>query len=176
MVGPRAYLLCGPSLAGKTTIAGQIAEALPVVVISSDEINAGRGLPFGGEGLPESAWAETLRIQVRRFHELVNAGRSVAIDDTLCYRWLRDRWRAEAAIAGVTTVLLQVAPSKEEILARHADLTFAKQRPVLSRERLLEHLSTFEWPAPEENAVPVDTQAQLQDSLRQESAAGHNTA
>lgn len=36
--------------------------ALDATVISVDEINAQRGLPFGGEGLPESLWAETLTV------------------------------------------------------------------------------------------------------------------
>jgi predicted kinase len=173
---PRAYLLCGPSLAGKTTVAGRITGAFSATLVSSDEINAERGLPFGGEGLPESVWAETLRIQVEHFHAEASRGRSVVVDDTLCYRWLRNRWREEAAKAQAAAILLLLSPSKAEILARHTALQSAGQRPVLSKERLLEHLLAFEWPAPEEHAILVNTQSGLEAWLREESAARHNTA
>jgi tRNA A37 N6-isopentenylltransferase MiaA len=58
---PHAFLLCGPSLAGKSTASERIAATLGAEIISADAINAKRGLPFGAEGLPESVWAETLR-------------------------------------------------------------------------------------------------------------------
>jgi tRNA A37 N6-isopentenylltransferase MiaA len=58
---PHAFLLCGPSLAGKSTACERIAATLGAEIISADAINAKRGLPFGAEGLPESVWAETLR-------------------------------------------------------------------------------------------------------------------
>ena len=104
-----------------------------------------------------------------------DAAVSVVIDDTLCYRWLRDRWREEAAKVNVAAVLLLLTLSKAEILARHADLQFAGRRPVLSKERLLAHLSAFEWPAPREGAIHVNTQSELEAWLREESATRHNT-
>jgi predicted kinase len=163
---PAVFLLCGPSLAGKSTVAEMIRRELSATVICADEINSERGLPFGGEGLPESAWAETLRIQVERFHEAMRLKHSVVIDDTLCYRWLRDRWRQEAAKAGVPAALLLLTPSKEDLLSRHQALGQSNRRPVLSMERFLEHLSAFEWPTPEEEAVLVKTPAQLQAWLK----------
>ena len=59
-----AHLLCGPSLAGKSSAAILIADATGSTVLSADTVNAERGLPFGAEGLPESVWAETLRIML----------------------------------------------------------------------------------------------------------------
>lgn len=166
-----AYLLCGPSLAGKSAVATRIAEALSTSVVSADEINAERGLPFGGEGLPESVWAETLRVQVQRFHEALARKRSVVIDDTLCYRWLRERWRQEAAKAGVKATLLLLAPSNQELLARHAALSRSGKRPVLSAERLQQHLATFELPTPDEEPVLMDTPARFESWLLQERGA-----
>ena len=153
-----AILLCGPSLAGKSTVAAQLVDRLGALTLSSDALNAERGLPFGGEGLPESVWAETLRLQVERFHLAVGAGRPVIVDDTLCYRWLRDRWRAEAAAAGVAATLLLLAPSRERLLARHASVV---DRPVLSLGRLVDHLDRFEWPSADEAAVDVTSPAAL---------------
>lgn len=152
---PVAYLLCGPSLAGKSTFAQRLAERTGAAVSSADGINVSRGLPFGAEGLPEAVWAETLRLQLAELGEWAAQGRSVVVDDTLCYRWLRDRFRHSATAAGMAHQLLLLAPSREELLARHAALLEDPRRPVLSRERLLAHLATFEWPGPDEGAVDL---------------------
>ena len=68
---------------------------LSTAVVSADVINEGRGLPFGGEGLPESVWADTLRLQIAELERCAAQGSSVILDDTLCYRWLRNRFREE---------------------------------------------------------------------------------
>lgn len=163
---PRVFLLCGPSLAGKSTLAERLARLAPAKVLSADAINAERGLPFGGEGLSESVWAETLRRQIERFHAEVVRGCSVVVDDTLCYRWLRDRWRSEAARAGVKHVLLLCRPTTEELLARHAVAARAARRPVLPIARLREHLATFEWPGPDEAAMPASATDDVATCLR----------
>ena len=149
---PRAFLLCGPSLSGKSTASRQIIEASTAVAISSDEINEQRGLPFGGEGLPESVWAETLQIQIYQFRAYCTQGQSVVIDDTLCYRWLRDRWQQEALAAKAEPILLVLSVSIQELLARYELLLASAERPVLSRPRFLKHVESFEWPSPEEGA------------------------
>lgn len=155
---PTLYMLCGPSLSGKSSAAKAIVEARGATLISADDINRERGLPFGGEGLPESVWARTLEIQIDRLRQHAAAGRSVVLDDTLCYRWLRERFRSEAHQLGLDTVLLLFAVTEQEILRRHAVLMHSNERPVLSIERLADHLSRFEWPSVDEN--PIDaTQA-----------------
>jgi predicted kinase len=156
---PRAYLLCGPSLAGKSTLARRLADTLGAVVVSADAINEERGLPFGGEGLPEAVWGETLERQLTLLDEHLRQGRSVILDDTLCYRWLRDRLRAAVTAAGGESVLLLLAPAREELLARHARLLGNAERPVLSKARLLEHLAAFEWPAAEEAPLEIGSEA-----------------
>jgi SAM-dependent methyltransferase/predicted kinase len=162
-----AYLLCGPSLAGKSTLADRIAERFGARIVSADEINARRGLPFGAEGLPESTWAETLEQHLAAMRAAGEAGASVVVDDTLCYRWLRDRFRREAQAVGLAPQLLLMRPSAEEILARHAALTRTRTRPVLSSARLTEHLSSFEWPTSDEQ--PIDLTA----AAAQEAWLGH---
>jgi predicted kinase len=157
----QAILLCGPSLAGKSTACARIASSSGAAIISADAINAVRGLPFGGEGLPESVWADTLRLQLEQMHEHAAAGRSVVVDDTLCYRWLRDRFRDGAASAGLQPVLLVLAPARETLLARRARLASNGDRPVLSAQRLLEHLNAFEWPTAKEAPVDISTSEQL---------------
>ena len=156
-----AILLCGPSLAGKSTVCERIAVELHAAVICADAINAERGLPFGAEGLPESVWAETLRLQLDQVREHARSGRSLVVDDTLCYRWLRDRFRAAAAAVGLVPRLLVLMPSRDELLARHALLSRNGGRPLLSLRRLIEHLDAFEWPTQDEAAVDISTPALL---------------
>jgi predicted kinase len=163
---PDAYLLCGPSLAGKSAACERIARVLGAAIVSADAINAQRGLPFGGEGLPEAVWAETLRLQLLQLRELGSRGRSVVVDDTLCYRWLRDRLRSEARAAGLQPHLLLLAPSREDLIARHAAASTAGGRPVLSRSRFLDHLASFEWPTEDEHPIDVSSPDSLVKWLR----------
>jgi len=154
-------LLCGPSLAGKSTLCERIASMLRAAVISADAINARRRLPFGAEGLPESVWAETLRMQLQQLQEHARARTAVVVDDTLCYRWLRDRWRAAAIAVGLQPELLLLKPAREELLSRHARLRATDERPVLALPRFVAHLDAFEWPTAEEAPVDVSTTARL---------------
>ena len=167
---PHAFLLCGPSLAGKSTACEHIAATLGAAIISADAINAKRGLPFGAEGLPESVWAETLRQLLLQLHEHARAARSVVIDDTLCYRWLRDRVRNEAMAADLRPVLLVLAPSRQTLLSRYAQLAESGQRQVLSMPRFVQHLESFEWPTPDEAAVDISTADQRDAWLRSQGA------
>jgi predicted kinase len=160
-VALHVFLLCGPSLAGKSTACERIVACAGAAEISADAINASRGLPFGAEGLPESVWAETLRVQLEQLREHADAGRSVVVDDTLCYRWLRDRFRAQAIAAGLKPELLLLKPAREDLLARHARLVETGTRPVLSLCHFVEHLDSFEWPTQDEAAIDVSARAQL---------------
>jgi len=156
-----AYLLCGPSLAGKSTVAEQIAGVTGAVVLSADTVNAARGLPFGAEGLPESVWAETLRILLDRVRMHARLGHSVVVDDTQCYRWLRDRYRSECIAGGLEPVLLLLSPPPHVLYERHARATASSSRPLLSLERLADHLARFEWPSEDERATDISSSQAL---------------
>lgn len=147
---PLALLLCGPSMAGKSTLAKQVRESIDAAIVCADDINAERGLPFGAEGLPESVWAETLRIQLERIGEHGANRRNVIVDDTLCYRWLRDRMRQTCIASGLKPLLLVLAPTPEAIRARRSQAQAEGVRPSLSAQRLDDHLRRFEWPAADE--------------------------
>lgn len=55
-----AHLLCGPSLAGKSAVADQIARVTGAIILSADAVNSERGLPFGAQGLPRSRCGQRL--------------------------------------------------------------------------------------------------------------------
>lgn len=158
---PVAHLLCGPSLAGKSTVAARIARATGAALLSADGVNAERGLPFGAEGLPESVWAESLRILLERLRGHARSGQSVVVDDTQCYRWLRDRYRAECVAGGLEAILLLVSVPQHVLYERHARLMSSGDRLVLSQARLADHLARFEWPSDDEHALDVSSERAL---------------
>jgi predicted kinase len=168
---PIVFLLCGPSLAGKSRLAALLARSFAASIICADDINARRGLPFGGEGLPESVWAETLQLQLEQLRVCAADGRHAIVDDTLCYRWLRDRFRQQAADCGMQQRLLLLRPDADELLRRHQRLSQSRERPVLRADRLADHLARFEWPAPDEGAVDLTEPAALQAWLAADRAA-----
>lgn len=167
----RVYLLCGPSLAGKTTVCAAMVERLGVAPISSDEINAERGLPFGGEGLPERVWAETLAEELRRLERLLAEERSIVVDDTNCYRWLRDRIREAAARHGYETMVVHLAAEASALRARRASLARSGDRPVLSAASFQRHLATFEPPGEDEPTVTLSTAEDVARWLGEEERA-----
>lgn len=151
----RLYLLCGPSLSGKSWLASRLSNHLGAVVVSFDELNRERGLPFGLEGLSEAEWAATLDAAVERTTRLMQARRAVIVDDTLCYRWLRDRFRRLAAAHGYEVVLLHLAVGRAQLFARRAEVLARNDRPILSQSGLEAHLAAFEKPADDEHPVRI---------------------
>ncbi len=113
-------LMCGPAFSGKAVVSKAIERQLGCVRVSLDEINSERGLPSGGEGLPPEAWEASSRGAVRRVRAALQAGRDVVLDDTCCFRFLRDRYRAVADDLGVPTLVLYLEVPVAELERRRA--------------------------------------------------------
>jgi len=146
------YVMCGLAFAGKTTVARALAGRLGAAVVSLDEINLERGLR-GGEGVPVEEWERTHRIALTRADELMRAGTEVVVDDTGCFRWLRDRYRAAAALRGFGTAVIFVATPHEEARRRMAANDPRTERPNVRAEILESLAATFEPPRAEESVV-----------------------
>jgi predicted kinase len=146
------YVMCGLAFAGKTTVARALAERLGAAVVSLDEINLERGLR-GGEGVPVEEWERTHRIALTRADKLMRIGTEAVVDDTGCFRWLRDRYRAAATARGFSTTVIFVATSLEEARRRLAANDPGTERPAVRVEILESLAATFEPPREEENVV-----------------------
>jgi predicted kinase len=146
------YVLCGMSFSGKSTLAAAIAQQTGAVIVSLDEINAERGL-YGGLGIPDEEWLLSHQLALQRVEEALATGRSVVVDDTNCFRFLRDAYRAVAVRLDVKALLLYLDLPMDTLLARaSAD---NPTRPPVARDVLLELIGKFEAPAPEEQAIMV---------------------
>jgi len=110
----RLYILCGPAFSGKTTLARQLGRASHCVCVSLDEINAERGL-YGGDGIPPDEWQRTHEIALQRLSELMAGGCDIVLDDTCCFRWLRDKYREMANEHRNTPQLVCLEVQREEI-------------------------------------------------------------
>src|SRR4029079_3355962 len=94
------YLLCGLAFSGKSTLAAALSRLTGAVVVSLDEINASRGL-YGGMGIPDEDWGRTHTEALSLVEAALRAERSVVVDDTNCFRFLRDNYRQIADRRGV---------------------------------------------------------------------------
>ncbi|WP_353651121.1 ATP-binding protein [Nakamurella sp. A5-74] len=147
-------MLCGRSLSGKSTLARQLADALPATVIALDHLNAERGLSSGA-GIPLTEWGRTHEIAHDRTRTELLAGRSVVVDDTSSPRFLRDRWRDVGREAAVPVTLVYLDTPIEVSAARHAVNRSDPVRPDVADRVLRDHLDGFEPPELDEDAIRV---------------------
>jgi predicted kinase len=163
------YLLCGPSLAGKTVFRDQMVAALGLRSISFDEINRERGIAFGADAL-QHEWAATMELARRRLDELLAAGCSVVVDDTFCYRWLRERFCVLSRRSGATPLIVYFAVEPAILHERYEAIRASNERPLLPRSVFGEHLRTFEAPTGDELVLRFSTPEAGSEWLRREAA------
>lgn len=146
------YLLCGMPFSGKTTLGKTFAEYITASYISLDEINAARGL-FGGEGIPVEEWEKTHHLAMKQLKEIAPSQKDIILDDTNCFRWLRDRFRDLAAQYGYQTTLIfldvPVASIEQRIRANDRTPT----RHTVKPEIVAAMQQTFEPPQADENTL-----------------------
>lgn len=160
----RLFAMCGLSFSGKTTLARTLCTAVGAEYLSLDDINEERGL-HGGEGIPGEEWNKTSLIAVERLESLLAAGRDAVLDDTLSFRWLRDRYRAVAERHRAQFLLIYVATPLSEIYARMAQNDVLRQRSPIAREVFDDHASKFEAPAADEKALIYTRNMALEEWL-----------
>jgi predicted kinase len=151
------YLLCGMAFAGKTTLAVALSRHLRAEVVSLDEINAARGL-YGGLGIPDAEWARSHEEALLRVGRALEAGRPVIVDDTNCFRLLRDGYRRIAALHGAGATVIYLDRPLELILDRLKKNERTRQRSPVTEPVLLDLARKFEIPEGDENVLvfPVD--------------------
>jgi predicted kinase len=146
------YLMCGLAFAGKSTLAERIAERTGAQIISLDKINAERNL-YGGKGIPDHEWLATHQIALQRLDSIAREGRTVIIDDTNCFRWLRDNYRKKAEAYGYQCVVVLLDVPPETVLQRASQNTTVGTRSDVSPEIMQDLIYKFEYPAADEENV-----------------------
>jgi len=149
----RLFMMCGMPFAGKTTLAARLSARLGAGRIGLDEINAERSLPDGGTGLPVEEWERTRRIALARLDEMMRTGRDVVLDDTCCFRWLRDGYREVAERNGYESFVVFLDIPLEELERRRADNDLRGRREQMKDEVFEAVRRSFEVPQADENTL-----------------------
>ena len=149
---PRLILMCAPSFAGKTTLSKRIAARLGCPRVSLDEINGERGLD-GGAGIPVEEWEKTSWIAIDRVRSILRRGQDVVVDDTACFRFLRDRYREAASECGAVVRIVYIDVPETELRRRIAANRQTRDRPDIADEVFQSHFETFEVPGTDEEPL-----------------------
>lgn len=147
-------LLCGPSCAGKTTLAREL-EAAGALVLSYDREAWARGVR---DGRP----SQTLMAQIDAdFLELLErvlpTGRPVVLDASLSTRAVRDRWRMRLGAMAVECELVVVRAPLPTLLDRAHGREPGPESVVLDDAALTAYVAGFEWPGEREAHRVVET-------------------
>ncbi len=159
---PRLFALCGLAFSGKTTLARVVARRADAEYVGLDDINEARGLR-GGEGIPVEEWERTHEIAIERIGMLLDEGRDVVLDDTLCFRWLRDRYAAVADRHAARFVLIYVATPLPEIHRAMARNEADPRRHPIRLDVFETHARSFEHPTVEERPVVYDRTESMEE-------------
>jgi predicted kinase len=151
------YLLWGLAFSGKTTLAAALSRHLGAAIVSLDVINASRGLR-GGAGIPAEEWTRSHGEALRQVGDLLAAGRSVIVDDTNCFRFLRDDFRGVAERHGARTTVVYIDAPLALIQDRRRENDGTWTRASVTEPVLLDLVEKFEIPTADENVliVPFD--------------------
>jgi predicted kinase len=158
----RLFGTCGLSFSGKTTLARAVARHVGALYIGLDDINEERGLR-GGEGIPADEWETTSAIAIERAGALLDSGRDVVLDDTLCFHWLRARYAAVAERHAARFVLIYVATPLPEILHAMAENDRQMQRHPIHPDVFEMHARSFEHPTADELPVIYDRSVSVEE-------------
>jgi len=156
------YLLCGLAFSGKSTLAAAVRRRLGCALVSLDELNARRGL-HGGLGIPEEEWARTHQEALLAVEAALQAGCTVIVDDTNCFRFLRDDYRRIADRHGVPTVVLYLEAPLALVRARMRANDLEPSRPPIAEPVLLDLVEKFEPPAADETVIVFPAGASPED-------------
>jgi predicted kinase len=151
---------------GKTTLGKSIAQYLNALYISLDEINEARGL-FGGEGIPVEEWEKTHYLAMEQLQTFMPSEQDIVLDDTNCFRWLRDRFRNLGVKYGYQTTLIFLDISLAEIEQRITTNNQTQTRNKVKQEIIEKMQNTFELPQSDEKSINYSGDKSIQQWMIQ---------
>ncbi len=145
---PDLLIMCGLSFSGKSTMATELETRFGAEVISLDAINSGRGLE-GGSGVSEEEWRKTHGVALEELDALMAMKTPIiVVDDTSCFRFLRDNYRFVADRYGYR-VRVVVMDTPMEVIRERRRMN-SGDRADISDEIFDSHCRNFEWPDSDE--------------------------
>lgn len=158
------YLMCGLPFSGKSTVAKAIVEHIGCDYISLDDINHQRGLGFGGDGIPGDEWERTHQIAIHLLSKSLRTSDAI-LDDTCCFRWIRDRFRNCADSAGASTCVIYIGVERETVAVRMKENEVTNVRHGIKDEIFESTAKNFEPPDEDENVIFFNESNDIRDWL-----------
>jgi len=152
------YLLCGLAFSGKSTLAAALSSHLGAAVVSLDQINAARGLD-GGAGIPPEEWGRTHQQALVEVEQALRSDLSAIVDDTNCFRFLRDNYRSVARRCGVETTVIYLDVPVSVALARLRSNEETGARSGMTEPVFVDLVEKFEPPAADERVLVLPSEA-----------------
>ena len=159
------YLLCGLAFSGKSTLAKAIVDYLNCASVSLDDINKERGLGFGGDGISVEEWENTHQIVIGILDNLMQLEQDIVLDDTNCFRWLRDRFREVVKRHNYETKVIYLDVPLEEIYIRMQMNEQTKKRQGIKKEIFAEPMQNFQHHEVDENILLFQNECTIKDWL-----------
>lgn len=149
------YLLCGAPFSGKTTLAKLIASQTNSQYLSLDDLMRQRGLDLS-QPQPVEQWEQAHQQCLQRMSITMQEDTDIVLDDTNCFKWLRDRFRGVALQYqyDVITVYINVPLAELERRRQHALAT--GERNSLADAAFYPVIRQFEIPDASENTIVFD--------------------
>lgn len=148
---PVLLLMCGVAFSGKTTLSRRIAARCGHHRVSLDDLNAERGWgQVGPEDIPVEEWERSSAEAARQIDSLLAHGQSVVLDDTNCFRFLRERFREVARRHGAPVLIVYLPFTLEQGLERIAANRIERGRLDFPEHLYRFHVSQFEPPGHDE--------------------------
>lgn len=146
-------LLCGLPFSGKSTLARALAGTCGAHLVVLDDIVRETGID-PGDGAPAEVWANAHQRALSRVMDAISEGHPlVVVDDTNCFRFLRDGFRTAAAYGGYDARLVVLRTPREEIDRRRAESHASADRPSIRDDVFEQVADAFEWPARDEAPI-----------------------
>jgi predicted kinase len=147
-------MLCGPSCAGKSTLAREL-EAGGALVLSYDREAWARGVR---DGRPSRELMEQIDAEfLEQLGRVLPTGRHVVLDASLSTRAVRDRWRMRLGAMAVDFELVVVRAPLGTLLERSHGREPGPEAVVLDDQELADRVEGFEWPGEHEAHRVVET-------------------
>jgi predicted kinase len=167
------YLLCGMPFSGKTTLGKSVAQYLDCPYISLDEINEARSL-YGGDGIPVEELEKTHFLAMQQLRSLMPSEQDLVLDDTSCFRWLRDRFRNLGSQYGYQTSVIFLDVPLAEIWQRIEINNQTQTRHQVKSKIITEMAKTFESPQADERVINYSPDKSIDEWITQYFAQSTN--
>jgi len=167
---PTLVMLCGPAFSGKTSLARAL-RARSFSHVSLDDMLRDRGLEPGA-GIAVQEWEGASVDACRAIQTGAQQGHDAVLDDTLSFRFLRERYREVGESAGLRVVLVVLEITPDEVRRRIVENEHTGIRSGIALDVLDAHLESFEWPEYGERAVVLDATRPVEEQVEELRLAG----